>query len=90
MLGYIVSIAINSMVVRKAFTVSTPCMNVQTVPSAALFHRDRHFFWRPATDGPNRVGWMRTISEDYRFIGGVHQGLIPIDECRLFPRVQLA
>jgi hypothetical protein len=35
---------------------------------------------------------MRSISEDHRFIGGylVYQGLVPLDECRLFRRIQLA
>ena len=39
-------------------------MNIQTVPSAALFHRDHHLFRRPATDRANRVGWMHGIRED--------------------------
>ena len=45
-------------------------MDIQAVPPAALFHRDWHLFWRPATDGTNRVGWMHRIRKDHRFIGG--------------------
>ena len=45
-------------------------MDIQAVPPAALFHRDRHLFRRPATDGTNRVGRMHRIREDHRFIGG--------------------
>ena len=67
--GYIASIAVSSTIVLKASTVSTSfmmvlaglkihrAMDVQAVPpKAALFHRDRHLFRRPATDRTNRVG----------------------------------
>ena len=40
------------------------------VPPAALFHRDRQLFRRPASNRPNRVGWMRGIHKNHRFIGG--------------------
>ena len=81
--GYIASIAVSSRIVLKASTVSTSfmmvqaglkihrAMDVQAVPPAAQFHRDRHPFRRPATDArTNRVGWMHRIHEDHRFIGG--------------------
>ena len=45
-------------------------MNVETVPPAALFHRDRHRFRRPATNRPYRMGWMHRIRKDHRFIAG--------------------
>ena len=51
-------------------------MDVQTVPPAALFHRDRHLFRRPAADRPYSVGWMHRIDEDHRFIGGTVAGQI--------------
>jgi hypothetical protein len=45
-------------------------MDVQTVPPAALFHRDRQLFRRPASNRPNRMGWMRGINKNHRLIGG--------------------
>lgn len=67
-------------------------VDVQPVPSAALFHRDRRILRSSATNRAHGVGRMRRIDEDHRFISGelVHAGLVLLDETGLLHRIQLA
>jgi group II intron reverse transcriptase/maturase len=65
-------------------------MDVQTVSSAALFDRNGNVFRSPAPNGPHRVGRMHGISDRFIGVHPVQQGLVSLDEGRLFRRVQLA